>query len=117
MIRAIKIMFLAGCIASSSITVGMCAPTCHTAEEIITDALKAAADLKVGDTRADVERSFELEGGLQSRTKSRYVFKKCSYIKIDVEFTGKGDSSPAGFPSTDIIVQVSKPYLEYSIED
>ena len=117
MIRAAKIIFLAGCIALSSNTDGLCAPVPQDAEAVITEALRAAGDLKVGDTRACVERSFELEGGLQIREKSRYVFKNCGYIKIDVEFSKKGDALPAGFPFTDIVVHVSKPYLEYAITD
>jgi len=84
---------------------------------MIKEAIKSVNELKAGDTRTDVERSFEYDGGIQFRKTSRYSFKKCLYIKIDVEFSPNGDDSAMGFSSSDIVVQVSKPYLESPFTD
>jgi hypothetical protein len=113
MIRIVKIILLVGCIGLFSITAGVCAPGRQdSSEAIIREAIKSVDDLKVGETRAEVERSFELDGGRQSRKTSRYLFKKCNYIKIDVEFSIKGDANPWVFSPADVIVHISRPYLE-----
>ena len=92
-------------------------PTNSDACVVIVDALKRIDDLTLGDSRSRLEQSFELDGGLQFRTKSRYVFKKCHFIKIDVEFVGEGFGHDEDFLPTDKIVKVSRPYLEYPIYD
>ena len=91
---------------------------------MIKEAIWAVHDLKVGDTRAIIRKSFELDGGLQTRETSRYMFKKCHYFKIDVEFSIVGDpskkfTSPTDkdFPSEDIVKGISRPYLEYPAMD
>jgi hypothetical protein len=108
---------MAGCVAMGLISAGARAQTSQDSVLLITDALKVVGEITVGDTRATLEREFELEGGLQSAGRSRYVFKKCHLIKIEVEFSHKGDSSWTDFSPTDSIVHVSKPYLEYPITD
>ena len=82
----------------------------------IRDALKEIGELKPGDSRAQLERSFELDGGLNSRTNTRYVFKKCQYIKVEVEFPTTGNGT-AAFSPTDKIVKVSRLYLENPVYD
>jgi len=79
---------------------------------MIKEALKAVDKLKVGETRADVEQSFVPDGGKQIRTITRYTFKRCDYIKIDVKFSIQGVANPWAFSSADVIVHISKPYLE-----
>ena len=80
--------------------------------------LREAQKLKVGMTRADLLKTFTTEGGLSSRIWRRYVFQRCPYIKIDVEFApvgprvGVGDESPR-----DKITKISPPFLEWSIMD
>jgi hypothetical protein len=118
--RIVKIIFIAGCIAFFSIPAGICAPARQdSCAALIQNAIKTVNELRDGGIRADVERNFNLDGGLNFRERTRYIFKKCHYIKIDVEFSnnGKRDNSAIDFPSTDIIVRVSKPYLESQIMD
>ena len=83
----------------------------------IKETLTIVDELKPGDTRAKLERNFQLDGGLQFAAKSRYILKKCNYIKIDVELTGDGIENRIDFLPTDKILKVSKPYLEYPIDD
>jgi hypothetical protein len=84
---------------------------------VIEDALKIVNDLKPGDLRARLEQSFELDGGLQFPAKSRYVFRTCRYIKVDVELSSEGIQSRTDFLPGDKIVKISRPYLEYSTYD
>ena len=84
----------------------------------IRDALKEIGELKPGDSRAQSERSFELDGGLQVSADSRYAFKKCQYIKVDVEFSKQSISNgTAPILPTDKIVKISRLYLENPVYD
>jgi hypothetical protein len=82
----------------------------------IRNALKEIGELKSGDSRAQLERSFELDGGLQVSRDSRYVFKKCQYIKVQVEFSTSGNETASLLP-TDKIVKISRLYLENPVYD
>ena len=84
---------------------------------LVHSAIASAAELKPGATRADVERNFELDGGLQFTKKSTYSLKACHSIKIEVEFSAEGIEERAEPLSTDKVVSVSKPYLEYPFKD
>lgn len=82
---------------------------------IVTQAMSDYFSLKPGSLRKEVEGTFELDGGAQFALTSRYVYKKCPYIHIDIEFkqpNTSGRSSP-----DDTIVSVSKLYLQYPAKD
>ena len=83
----------------------------------IKDALTELGKIKVGMTRADLLKVVTTEGGFSTRSGRRYVYKKCPYIKVDVEFETVGDVERDGESSKDKIVKVSKPFLEWSIGD
>jgi hypothetical protein len=83
----------------------------------IKETLMIVDELKPGDTRAKLERNFQLDGGFQYVAQSRYILKKCKYIKIDVQLTGEGIENRIDFLPSDKILNVSKPYLEYPIDD
>ena len=91
-------------------------PTTALCEALIVDALKQVDELKPGTPRAVLEHGFEEDGGLQFAAHSRYVLKKCHFIKIDVEFSGGAIENRAALP-TDQVVTVSRPYLEYPVDD
>jgi hypothetical protein len=74
-------------------------------------------ELKPGVLRSQLEKDFELDGGMQSAATSRYVLKTCHYIKIDVSFSGDGINDRTEFLPTDKMVTVSKPYLEFPVKD
>ena len=65
-------------------------------------------------TRADLMKVFTTEGGLSIASHRTYVYRQCPYIKVDVKFTAPslGEELP-----TDKIVEVSRPYLEWSVMD
>jgi hypothetical protein len=69
-------------------------------------------------TRGELLKVFMEEGGIWSRTRHRYVYRKSGLVKVDVEF------APASEKDNDIrdrpddrITKISKPYLGYVIID
>ena len=94
----------------------------HT--EWVAESLREIETVRVGMTRAELLRVFSTEGGLSTGLSRTYVYSECPYIKVDVEFV------PVGRPSQDtegrvtliesdedLIRQISKPYLDWSIAD
>lgn len=88
----------------------------HT--EWIANALKEIQSIRVGMSRKDLLKVFTTEGGLSSRFSRTYVYKKCPYIKVKVEFqAAQGSEATPRESANDKIVQISKPYLENPISD
>jgi hypothetical protein len=84
----------------------------HTAW--IAAALNSMQTIKVGMTRSDLVKMFTTEGGLSTTSQRTYVFRQCPYIKVDVKFAA---SSRAGELPTHKNVEVSRPYLAWSVMD
>jgi hypothetical protein len=80
--------------------------------------MRSILTVKPGATRRDLLRIFAEEGGLSTRTHRTYVYKRCPYIKVDVEFVpvGNEDDGFAEMPG-DKILSISRPFLEYSHMD
>jgi hypothetical protein len=79
--------------------------------------IRIADALHPGMTRADVLKNFQTEGGKSTRKWNHYVYKRCSYIKVDVTFVVAPGEDQFKEAVTDKIATVSKPYLEFSIMD
>ena len=60
-------------------------------------------------------RFLELKGGSPPGFGERMVYKECPYIKVDVEFKAAGEGTLEN--ERDVIMKVSKPFLEWSILD
>ena len=105
------------CIGLMSVQGGFSRTTTRDDCRVIEDALKRIDDLKPGDLRAKLEQSFELDGGLQFPARSRYVFKTCRYIKVEVELSSEGIQARTDFLPSDKIVKISRPYLEHPVYD
>ena len=73
--------------------------------------------IKPGMTRWDLMQVFRTEGGRQtfrmegepSALRETFVSQDCPYFKITVEFQPK-----IGSPNRDVIVKISKPYVQFS---
>jgi hypothetical protein len=76
--------------------------------------LRSIEKIKVGQTRSDLLILFTTEGGLSRPSQRTYVYRHCRYIKIDVKFDmpNSGEELP-----TDKIVEISRPYLNWSTMD
>jgi len=100
----------------------------------IRENLPELESIKVDMTWKDLLKVFTNEGGISTRTWQRYVYRKCIYVKVDVEFEPVGSVPPrsAAFPESracnrvpdflgespdDRITKISKPYLELTILD
>jgi hypothetical protein len=84
----------------------------------VVEALDAASKLKAGMLRADVEKDFDLDGGMTFQDRATYTYRRCRYIKVDVEFQ-KRDVPPniQTFSQEDIVNKVSTPHLAYPATD
>jgi len=63
-------------------------------------------------TRSDLMKVFTTEGGVSTISQRTYVYRQCPYIKVDVKFANRDRELP-----TDKIVEVSRPYLAWSVAD
>jgi len=75
--------------------------------------MRSILTIKPGATRKDLLDVFTEEGGLSTRTHRTYVYKRCPYIKIDVEFASVGGDAGSIEMPGDQIVAISRPYLGY----
>ena len=90
----------------------------------VAEALKQMQTIKPGMTRATLLTVFTTEGGLSTGLQRRYVSRECPYFKVDVEFQAAGRPSRDSDgrvtlveDSRDIILKISRPYLQFSILD
>jgi hypothetical protein len=80
--------------------------------------------IKPGITRQTLLTIFKTEGGISTGLQRTFVSRDCPYFKVDVEFqavgrpsrdvNGRGTSVEDG---RDIIVRISRPYVEFGVGD
>jgi len=99
-------------------------PCTQNHEAWVTRALQKMETIKPGMTRADLLTVFTTEGGLSTGLRRTFVSRDCQYFKVDVEFkaVGRPGRDKEGRvtleeDSRDIIVNVSRPYLQFAIGD
>jgi hypothetical protein len=90
----------------------------------VTYVLNKMETVKPGMTREELLKVFTTEGGFSTALNRRFVGRDCPYFKVDVEFkaVGRPDRDGDGRVtlqenSLDIIVKISRPYLQFSIGD
>ena len=90
----------------------------------VAGALKRMQTVKVGMTRDDLLNVFGTEGGLSTGLRRTFVSGDCPYFKVDVEFKAVGRPSRDGDGRVtlvegpqDVIVKISRPYLQFSSVD
>lgn len=89
----------------------------HT--EWIAKVLKEIETVKPGMTRAELLNIFREEGGISTRKSRQYTHRDCAYIKVEVEFepVGGAEDRELTEDSSDRIVKISRPFLEWAIID
>jgi hypothetical protein len=80
--------------------------------QIVRQALEETRRIKGGMTRREVEKYFTQDGGLQTREETRYLYRRCDYIKVDIEFKPSASVDRVVYSPDDIVIQVSRPYLD-----
>ena len=90
----------------------------------VSDALKRMQAVRVGMTRDALLKVFATEGGLSTGLRRTFVSRDCPYFKVDVEFEAVGRPSRDSDGrvtlvegNQDVIVKISKPYLQFSVAD
>jgi hypothetical protein len=74
--------------------------------------------IKPGMTRAELLKVFTTEGGLSTAVHRTFVYRGCPYIKVDVDFIlSNPKRNIVEEQPTDTISKISKPYLDWSIND
>jgi hypothetical protein len=92
--------------------------------EWVAQALQKMQAVQPGATRKDLLVVFTTEGGLSTGLRRTYVSRECPYFKVDAEFEAVGRPNRDGEgrvtlaeDDRDIIVKVSRPYLQFSVTD
>jgi hypothetical protein len=90
----------------------------------VAEALKRMQAIQPGMTRADLLNVFTTEGGLFTGLQRTFVSRDCPYFKVDVEFeaVGRPNRDASGRVTLeegkrDIIVRISRPYLQFTVAD
>lgn len=80
--------------------------------------------IKRGMTRKELLTVFKTEGGLSTGLQRTFVSQDCPYFKVDVDFKAAGRPNKDGDGRVtliedpgDVILQISRPYLEFIIAD
>ncbi len=82
----------------------------------VTQALMRMETIKPGMTREELLTVFTTEGGLSNAKRRVYVSRDCPYFKVDVEFQTAGGTELLE-SGHDVILKISRPYLQFSILD
>jgi hypothetical protein len=92
--------------------------------EWVGQTLQRMQTIKPGMSRKDLLEVFTTEGGLSTGLKRTFVSQDCPYFKVDVEFEAVGRPSrdeegrvTLVEDDRDVIVQISRPYVQLSIMD
>src|ERR1700753_764005 len=84
--------------------------------EWVEKSLKEMQTIKTGMSRGDLLKVFTKEGGISTRTWRTYVYHECPNIKVDVKFEPVEDVNDGLTEyKSDRIVEISKPYLDWSV--
>jgi hypothetical protein len=80
--------------------------------------------IRPGMTRAQLLTIFTVKGGLSDGLPRTYVSRECGYFKVDVEFEPVGRPArdkdgrvPVVEDNRDVIVRISRPFLQGSVAD
>jgi hypothetical protein len=85
--------------------------------------LKDVSSIQPGMTRAEMLRVFTAERGLSTRDGQQFLYRRCPYIKVIVNFRKPDDAdvdwgnAPEEEWNGDLILSISKPFLETSVPD
>jgi hypothetical protein len=92
--------------------------------EWVRHVLARMQSIKPGMTRRDLKSVFTTEGGISTGLQRTYISRDCPYFKVDVEFhaIGRPERDVNGRVTLvendgDIIQEISKPYLQFSVMD
>jgi hypothetical protein len=119
-------LVLAACVGTG-IAIGQSPAKVLSADPALTrsmdQVLKDISSIQPGMTRGELLRVFMAEGGLATRDGQQFVYRRCPYIKVIVNFHKPEDAdvdwgnAPEEEWDHDVILSISKPFLESSAPD
>jgi len=74
---------------------------------IVAQALRDYGHLKGGIKRSEVEKYFQLSGGLSGRTEAYYVYRECHLIQVYIKFS-PSPTSDRDFSPDDVVSSFSQ---------
>jgi hypothetical protein len=90
----------------------------------VAETLQRMETVKPGMTREALLKVFTTEGGLSSPLHRTFVRRACPFFKVDVEFQAVGWPGrdrdrrvTAVEDGRDVILKISRPYMQFSIKD
>ena len=90
----------------------------------VADNLAKMESIRAGMTRGQLMQVFTTQGGFSNGLRRTFVSRECLYFKVDVEFKpfGRPDRDSNGRVTVeedarDVIVKISRPYLEFAVTD
>jgi len=83
----------------------------------VANALQRMLTVKTGMTRADLRRIFTTEGGISTPRQRTYVSRDCPYFKVDFRFELADGQATLAERDGDVISEISRPYLQFTIAD
>ena len=84
--------------------------------QLLGHALSDYGKIKIGSARSDLERNFSRAGGFQAPASTRYVYPKCEYLQVEIEFE-LAKPNEIAFSASDKVTKISKLYVEYPAKD
>jgi hypothetical protein len=84
--------------------------------EVVAQALGDYSKLTVGMKRSEVEKTFQMSGGMNWRQATLYEYQKCEYIHVDIEFEVDSKSGNDVSPN-DVVTKIGQLYLRYPVRD
>lgn len=86
---------------------------------LVQKALADSQHVRPGLKRKEVEGYFTPDGGVQSPPDTRYRYRGCDCIKLDVQYKASpaARGNPFATSPDDVVRSVSKLYIEYPITD
>lgn len=125
--RSCMVSVLLAALVWTGVAAGQSAAKPLTVDPVLTrameQALKDISSIQSGMTRADLLRVFVPEGGLATRDGQQFVYRRCPYLKVVVNFHKPDDAdmdwgnAPEEEWRGDVILSVSKPFLESIASD
>jgi hypothetical protein len=125
----LKVVLLSGAAIASSFPNSVTRPArqelcSQEHREWVGQTLQKMQIIKAGMTRKELLEVFMIEGGLSTGLRRTFVSQDCPYFKVDVEFGAVGRPSRDNEgrvtlveDDRDVILQISRPYIQFSIMD
>jgi hypothetical protein len=119
-LKRLPVAFLALSLPSISLAQTSAVAEAPALSQLVNNVLQQVQTLHPGMARSAVKAFFDQDGGLHAFGETRYDYRLCHSIKIDVKFkpaTKTDDEAMREERDDDIIVEISKPYLQYPFYD